>query len=244
MTRDSSKAKPTSTDRIVSRSGNLIRGSFGSDESSAPTTVDEPKHDDVGKSLEEDLRRVPENSLVRTLIVALQGEADRLESEVKELSVKLEVAAGIEHRLDAIIRSFMESGRDATRGLPAGDAIRPPPGSAVEEDQDRAPAGSTGLPETHESGASAWDVISRGGLPVPDEDSMSSQHVVRPTYPKESFEAALLKGFPDREDIQDFARHNFYEDFDPRVESYEYISDDELDEIRSFLVAQQAMHES
>ena len=140
-------------------------------------------------------------------------------------------------RADVLFHAF--AARDKRyRDDSTEQALRQPPGSAI-EDQGRAPAGSTGLPEAHESGANAWEIISRGGLPVPDGDPMSRLEIARTTYPHESFEAALLNAFPGREDIQDLARHHFYDDFDPRVDSYENISVEVLEEVGSFLETQQ-----
>lgn len=62
-------------------------------------------------------------------------------------------------------------------------------------------------------------------------------------YPLPRFEEALLKEFPNREDIQDMARLVFYDDFVPRVDSYEQIECDEIDQVRFFIQAQRVSSE-
>lgn len=111
-----------------------------------------------------------------------------------------------------------------------------------------APAGGPpGSPEAHASGADARGIVSRGGLPLPDAQAMSttdSGHnpLHRPTYPHAGFEEALVRRYPNREDIQDYARLGFYFGFEPRVDSYEEISDAELDDILSFLQSQDGLY--
>ncbi len=50
-----------------------------------------------------------------------------------------------------------------------------------------------------------------------------------------TFEDALDRAFPKRPDIQDLARLHFYHDFEPRVDSYEDITNEELDQVVVFL---------
>ncbi len=72
-------------------------------------------------------------------------------------------------------------------------------------------------------------------------DVFSDQHPNRAErygYQMSGFEDALRKAFPGRKDIQDCARLHFYPDSDPQVDSYESISNEELDQIRVFLARQ------
>ncbi len=65
-----------------------------------------------------------------------------------------------------------------------------------------------------------------------------------PIYPHPPFEEALVRRYSRRDDIQDYARLSFYVGFEPRVESYEGISNAELDEILSFLQSQDEQYKS